>query len=72
MLMVQVLKQCGDDLSRENIMRQAMNIKDFAPPMILPGASINTSRDNRYPIRQMQFARFNGENWEMFGALLSD
>jgi branched-chain amino acid transport system substrate-binding protein len=72
MLMVQVLKQCGDDLSRENIMRQAMNIKDFAPPMILPGASINTSRDNRYPIRQMQFARFNGENWEMFGGLLSD
>jgi branched-chain amino acid transport system substrate-binding protein len=71
-LIVQVLKQCGDDLSRENIMRQAMNIKDFAPPMMLPGVKITTSGDNRYPIRQMQFARFNGENWEMFGELLSD
>jgi branched-chain amino acid transport system substrate-binding protein len=72
MLIVQVSKQCGDDLSRDNIMRQAMNIKDFAPPMMLPGVTINTSGDNRYPIRQMQFARFNGENWEMFGELLSD
>jgi branched-chain amino acid transport system substrate-binding protein len=71
-LMVQVLKQCGDDLSRENIMRQATNIKDFALPMMLPGATINTSKDNHYPMRQMQFARFNGESWELFGDLLGD
>ena len=65
--MVQVLKQCGDDLSRENIMRQAANIKDLELPMLLPGIKINTSPDNFYPIRQMQLATFNGESWELFG-----
>jgi branched-chain amino acid transport system substrate-binding protein len=72
MLMIQVLKQCGDDLSRDNIMRQALNIKDFVLPGTLPGASINTSPTNYFPRRQLQFARFNGENWELFGEQMTD
>jgi branched-chain amino acid transport system substrate-binding protein len=65
-----VLKQCGDDLSRENIMKQAANIKDLELPMLLPGMKINTSPDNFSPIRQMQLASFNGESWSVFGELL--
>ena len=61
--MVQVLKQCGNDLSRENVMKQAANLKDFELPMLLPGMTINTSPTNFSPIRQMQLARFNGESW---------
>jgi branched-chain amino acid transport system substrate-binding protein len=68
--MVQVLKQCGDDLSRENIMKQAANIKDFETPMGLPGAKINTSPDNYSPIRQMQLMQFKGESWDLFEDLL--
>ena len=69
--MVHVLKQCGEDLSRENILRQALNIKDLELPMLLPGIKINTSPENYYPIRQMQLARFTGENWEPFGDVMS-
>jgi branched-chain amino acid transport system substrate-binding protein len=68
--LVQVLKQCGDDLSRENIMRQAANLKDLELPMLLPGVKINTSPDNFYPIRQAQLANFNGESWELFGDII--
>jgi branched-chain amino acid transport system substrate-binding protein len=68
--MVQVLKQCGNDLSRENIMKQAANIKDLDLPMALPGSKINTSPDNFSPIRQMQLATFDGESWRPFGDLL--
>jgi len=68
--MVQVLKQCGADLSRENIMKQAANIRDFETPMGLPGAKINTSPDNYSPIRQMQLEQFRGQSWELFGDLL--
>ena len=71
-MLVQVLKQCGDDLSRENIMRQGTNIKDLELPMLLPGIRVNTSPDNFYPIRQMQLSRFNGESWELFGDLMGD
>jgi branched-chain amino acid transport system substrate-binding protein len=70
-MMIQVFKQCGDDLSRENIMRQAANLKDLELPMLLPGIKVNTSPDNYYPIRQLQLATFNGENWEQFGDILS-
>ena len=69
--MVHVLEQCGDDLSRENILRQALAIKDLELPMLLPGIKINTSPDNYFLIRQMQLARFNGEMWEPFGELIS-
>ncbi len=67
-----VLKQCGSDLSRENIMRQAANIKELELPMLLPGIRVNTSPDNYFPIRQMQLATFNGESWEQFGDVISD
>ena len=69
--MVHVLEQCGDDLSRENILRQALAIKDLELPMLLPGVKINTSPDNYFLIRQMRLARFNGEIWEPFGELIS-
>jgi branched-chain amino acid transport system substrate-binding protein len=69
--MVHVLEQCGDDLSRENILRQALAIKDLELPMLLPGIKINTSPDNYFLIRQLQLARFNGELWEPFGDLIS-
>jgi branched-chain amino acid transport system substrate-binding protein len=68
--MVQVLKQCANDLSRENIMRQAANLKDFELPTLLPGIKINTSPDNFTPIRQEQLCTFNGESWILFGELL--
>ena len=68
--MIQVLKQCGNDLTRENIMKQAANVKDLELPMLLPGMKINTSPTNFSPIRQMQLAQFNGESWILFGELL--
>ena len=68
--MVQVLKQCGNDFTRENVMRQAANLKDFELPMLLPGIKINTSPDNFSPIRQEALASFNGESWEQFGEVL--
>jgi branched-chain amino acid transport system substrate-binding protein len=67
MTMVQVLKQCGNDLSRENIMKEAANLHDLEMPMLLPGIKINTSADNFAPIKQMQLQRFNGKTWELFG-----
>jgi branched-chain amino acid transport system substrate-binding protein len=69
-VMIQVLKQCGNDLTRENIMKQAANVKDLELPMLLPGMKINTSPTNFSPIRQMQLAQFNGESWILFGELL--
>jgi branched-chain amino acid transport system substrate-binding protein len=70
-MLIPVLKQCGEDLSRENIMRQAASLKDLELPMLLPGIKVNTSSDNFYPIRQMQLAAFNGESWQLFGGILS-
>jgi branched-chain amino acid transport system substrate-binding protein len=67
--MIQVLKQCGSDLSRANIMKQAASLKDLELPMLLPGIKINTSPDNFSPIRQEALASFNGESWEQFGEL---
>jgi branched-chain amino acid transport system substrate-binding protein len=68
--MVQVLKQCGNDLSRENVMRQAANLHEFAFPMLLPGITINTSPTDFAPIKQVQMGRFNGQRWQLFGPLL--
>jgi branched-chain amino acid transport system substrate-binding protein len=70
-MLIQILRQCGDGLSRENIMRQATNLKDLELPMLLPGIKVNTSPDNFYPIRQMQLAAFNGESWQLFGDVMS-
>jgi branched-chain amino acid transport system substrate-binding protein len=66
-LMAHVLKQCGNDLSRENIMKQAASIKDLDLPLLLPGIKINTSATDFAPIEQEQLARFNGEKWETYG-----
>jgi branched-chain amino acid transport system substrate-binding protein len=62
-LLVQVLKQCGDDLTRENVMRQAANLKDVRLPMLLPGIVINTSADDYAVLAQSRLARFDGERW---------
>jgi ABC-type branched-subunit amino acid transport system substrate-binding protein len=69
--LVQVLKQCGDDLTRENVMKQAANLKDFELGLLLPGIRINTSPTDYFPIEQMQMSRFNGEHGELFGAAIS-
>jgi branched-chain amino acid transport system substrate-binding protein len=69
--LVQVLKQCGDDLTRENIMRQATNLKNLELEMLLPRIKINTSSTDYYPIEQMQMTRFNGEYTELFGPMMS-
>jgi len=69
MLMVVVLKQCGNDLSRENIMRQAANLKNVELPLLLPGIKVNTGPNDFAPIEQEQLAKFNGEKWELFGDL---
>jgi branched-chain amino acid transport system substrate-binding protein len=70
-LMVQVLKQCGADLSRERIMKEAANLKGVELPLLLPGMTVNTSPTNYNPIRQMQLARFSGQTWDLFGDLIS-
>jgi branched-chain amino acid transport system substrate-binding protein len=67
--LVHVLKQCGNDLSRENIMRQAASIKDLTVPMLLPGIKINTSPTDFAPIEQEQLAKFDGERWALFGEM---
>jgi branched-chain amino acid transport system substrate-binding protein len=69
--LVQVLKQCGDDLTRESVMKQAANLKQLVLPMLLPGMKISTSPSDFAPIKQMQLMKFNGKNWELFGPVLS-
>jgi branched-chain amino acid transport system substrate-binding protein len=70
--LVQVLKQAGDDLSRENIMRQATNLHDVELPMLLPGIKVNTSPTDYYPVQQLQLMRFDGKRWVRFGDLVYD
>src|SRR5690242_5498548 len=69
--LVQVLKQCGDNLTRENVMKQAANLKDFRTEVLLPGIKINTSPTDFAPISQLQLMRFKGERWELFGDVIS-
>jgi branched-chain amino acid transport system substrate-binding protein len=69
--LMQVLKQCGDDLTRENIMRQAANLHDLEVPMLVPGIRINTSPTRFYPVNQEQMARFDGKSWVRFGDLMN-
>jgi len=69
--MVQVLKQCGDTLTRENVMTQAANLKDFHPAMLLKGINMTTSPTDYQPMEEMLLQRFNGERFEVFGDLLS-
>jgi branched-chain amino acid transport system substrate-binding protein len=69
--MVKVLEMCGDNLTRENIMKQAASLKDFEPDTLLPGIKINTSPTDYAPIKQLQMMRFKGEKWELFGNIIS-
>ena len=68
--MVQILKQCGDDLSRENLMRQAASLKDLQLPVMLPGIKINTGPGDHAPIESVQLVRFDGGEWVPFGDAL--
>lgn len=66
----QVLRQCGDTLTRENVMKQAANL-DFEIGIYLPGTRIKTGPDDFAPIEQLQMMRFKGESWERFGPVMS-
>jgi branched-chain amino acid transport system substrate-binding protein len=68
--LVQVLKQCGSDMSRENIMRQATNL-DIALPMLQPGIRVKTGPDDYYPLKQMRLVKFDGQTWLTFGEAIS-
>jgi branched-chain amino acid transport system substrate-binding protein len=69
--LVHVLKQCGDDLTRANVMKQAASIKNLELGGLLPGVKVNTSPTDFAPISQLQLMRFKGENWELFGEIMS-
>ena len=69
--LMQVLRQCGNNLSRENIMHEAANLHDLELPLLLPGIRISTSPTDYRPVKQMQPVRFNGRNWDLFGDLLA-
>jgi branched-chain amino acid transport system substrate-binding protein len=69
--MVKVLQMCGDDLTRENVMKQAASLKSFTPDTLLPGVTINTSATDFAPIKQLQMMRFKGEKWELFGDIIN-
>jgi branched-chain amino acid transport system substrate-binding protein len=69
--MVAVLKQCGNDLTRENLMKQAANIHDLKLPMLLPGVTVSTSANDFAPIKQLQLEKFDGKTWKLFGDVIS-
>ena len=69
--MVAVLKQCGDKLTRENVMKQAASIHNLTLPMLLPGITVSTSADDFAPIKQMQLMKFDGTTWKLFGEVIS-
>ncbi|MBR0873017.1 ABC transporter substrate-binding protein [Bradyrhizobium tropiciagri] len=71
-LLVQVLQRCGDDLSRDNVMRQAASLKDVKLDLLLPGLSINTSRTDYRVVKEFRMMRFTGERWEPFGPMVAD
>src|SRR5262249_45995801 len=70
MILEQILKQCGDDLSRKNIIKQAKSLKDFVVPTASPGIKANTSDSINMVWTQLQMQRWSGTNWEPFGAIL--
>ncbi|MCK1276079.1 ABC transporter substrate-binding protein [Bradyrhizobium sp. 61] len=71
-LLVHVLKQCGDNLTRENVMKQAASLKDVTSDIALPGIKANTSATDYRVNKQLQMMKFNGERWELFGPILED
>jgi ABC-type branched-subunit amino acid transport system substrate-binding protein len=71
-LLIHVLKQCGDNLTRENVMKQAASLKDVSTDIALPGIKANTSPTDYRVNKQLQMMKFNGERWELFGPILED
>jgi len=71
-LIAHILKACGKDMSRENILRQATSLKDVKLPLLLAGVTVTTSKDDYLSFQQLRLRRFNGKNWEGFGELLDD
>src|SRR4030088_1194261 len=69
--LVEVLKQCGDNLTRANVIKQAASLKDFRTEVLLPGIMINTSPTDFAPISQLQLMKFKGEKWDLFGDVVS-
>jgi branched-chain amino acid transport system substrate-binding protein len=70
--LLEVLKRAGDNLTRENIMKQAANLKALDLPVLIPGIKINTSATDFYPIQSVRLQRFEGETWKLFGDVLSN
>jgi branched-chain amino acid transport system substrate-binding protein len=66
-----LLKACGDNLTRENVMKQAASMHDLKLPMLLPGITLSTSADDYQPIKQMQLQKFDGNTWQLFGEVIS-
>jgi ABC-type branched-subunit amino acid transport system substrate-binding protein len=71
-LLIHVLKACGDDLTRENVLKQATNLKNVQLDLLLPGISVSTTPTDYRVNKQLQMMKFNGERWEMFGPILED
>jgi branched-chain amino acid transport system substrate-binding protein len=69
--MAKVIEMCGDNLTRENVMKQAASLKSFTPDTLLPGVAISTSATDFAPIKQLQMMRFKDEKWELFGDIIS-
>jgi branched-chain amino acid transport system substrate-binding protein len=71
-LLMTVLRACKDDVSRDNIMRQAASLKEIKLPLLLPGMAVTTGPDDYLPFQQLQLRRFNGKSWVGFGDVLDD
>jgi ABC-type branched-subunit amino acid transport system substrate-binding protein len=71
-LLVEVLRRAGGDLSRENVMRQAADLRNVRAPLLLPGVTVETSPSDYRPIERFQFARFDGRSWARFGAVVGE
>ena len=69
--MVAVLKASGDNLTRENVMKQATSMRNLTQPMLLPDITLSTSADDFAPIKQMQLEKFDGTTWRLFGEVIS-
>ena len=65
------MKKCGDELTRDNLMRQAANPPEAAVPLLLPGITVSTSPTDFYPVQAVQLARFKGETWDRFGDVMA-
>ena len=68
--LAQVLKQCGNDLSRDNVMKQAAALEDYQSSTLLPGIKINTGRWNFRPIKHLRLVQFDGRSWQPIGDVL--